>query len=310
MHCCDNTYTQPDVQCSSGGYPGNFCNEGHGNCCGTDYHTANVYYDESACGCIPPQGGCPSGLYWINCFCQEIPSPIVIDTTGKGFLLTAADEGVVFDIAGNGHPIKMGWTGAASGNAFLALDRNHDGHINNGQELFGNFTSQPKSDHPNGFLALAEFDKPENGGNGDGIIDHRDAIFSQLVLWIDENHDGLSQPNELHSLPELGVYSLALRYRESRRTDAFGNQFRYQAAVNPDPSDGESSDGRFAYDVFFAFVSTSGQSPLSFETGTATDSAPHFLDERGLIFRRVSGWTPKCPVQTPSDKQRDFGGVQ
>jgi hypothetical protein len=69
-------------------------------------------------------------------------------------------------------------------------------------------------------------------------------------LWIDENHDGISQPNELHSLPELGVFSLGLAYKESRRTDEFGNQFRYKAAVNPDPLDGESKDGRWAYDVF------------------------------------------------------------
>lgn len=103
----------------------------------------------------------------------------------------------------------------------------------------------------NGFRALAEFDKPENGGNGDGIIDERDAVFSQLRLWIDENHDGISQPNELHTLPELGVFSLALKYRESKRTDKFDNWFRYKAAVNPQPPDEDSTDGRWMFDVIF-----------------------------------------------------------
>jgi hypothetical protein len=93
--------------------------------------------------------------------------------------------------------------------------------------------------------------RPENGGNDDGIIDSRDAVFSHLLLWIDENHDGISQPNELHSLPQLGVFSLGLRYRDDRsRFDRHGNWFHYQAAVNPDPREGESKDGRVAYDVF------------------------------------------------------------
>jgi hypothetical protein len=179
-------------------------------------------------------------------------SPIIVDTTGKGFHLTAAADGVTFDISGDGHPIKMAWTAADSGNAFLALDRNHNGKIDSGKELFGNFTAQPESDDPNGFLALAEFDKLENGGNRDGIIDKRDAVFAHLLLWIDENHDGISQPNELHTLPELGVFSLALHYRDDKHlSDQYGNWFHYQAAVNPDPRDGNSKDGRVTYDVFF-----------------------------------------------------------
>lgn len=158
----------------------------------------------------------------------------------------------MFDIAGDGHPVKIAWTAANSGNAFLALDLNHNGKIDNGQELFGNFTPQRKSANPNGYLALAEYDRPENGGNGDGIIDSRDAAFSKLLLWIDEDHDGISQPNELHTLPELGVYSLSLHYRDDRSLfDQYGNWLHYQGTLNPDPLDGESKDGRMTYDVFF-----------------------------------------------------------
>jgi hypothetical protein len=132
----------------------------------------------------------------------------------------------------------------------LALDRNGNGVIDDGTELFGNFTPQTKSPSPNGFLALAEFDKPENGGNGDGILDENDAVYSHLLLWIDENHDGVSQSSELHPLLTMGIYSFNLNYRESRRTDEFGNLFRYRAKLNVSDKSDQTKTGVMAYDVF------------------------------------------------------------
>jgi hypothetical protein len=186
------------------------------------------------------------------------PSPIVIDVEGEGFHLTSTDNGVQFDIAGNGTPLQMAWTDSHYHNAFLALP-GPDGLVHNGKQLFGNFTPQPSSNNPNGFIALAQYDKLENGGNGNGVIDESDTVFSQLRLWIDENHDGICQPSELHTLSEFGIHSLALDYVASHRIDEFGNEFRYRAKVNSngpaDFSDERQHDGevgRWAYDVFFA----------------------------------------------------------
>jgi len=202
--------------------------------------------------CAYPATGCQPGYQEdgaTGCCQVYNVSPILIDTSGQGFYLTDARGGVLFDIAGTGHPKQMGWTATGANNAFLALP-GADGLVHSGKQLFGNFTPQPKSANPNGFAALAEYDDPKNGGNGDGVIDSKDAVFSLLRLWIDANHDGISQPEELHTLPELGVNSISLNYHEDKRRDQYGNQFRYRAKVNPDDPDASHVD-RTAYDVFF-----------------------------------------------------------
>jgi len=153
----------------------------------------------------------------------------------------------------------MAWTAKGIKNAFLALP-GLDGLVHNGQQLFGNFTPQPPyppGQMPNGFAALAVYDLPENGGNGDGIIDSRDAIYSKLRLWIDANHDGISQPEELYTLPELGVDSISLNYKKDDRLDQYRNLFYYRALVNQ--GDPTSTVHRVAYDVYFDMNQASAQ---------------------------------------------------
>ena len=210
--------------------------------------------------CSWPGSGCPpnyhagnpqSGNEHPGCCCYDY-SPILIDLDGGQFELTDAQRGVWFDITATKHSMKIAWTVRGSQQAWLALDRNGNGLIDDGGELFGNHTPQPLSTDPSGFRALAVYDTAINGGNGDGQISKADRVFSQLRLWRDLNHDGISQPEELLTLSQSGIIALSLNFVTSNRTDKFGNVFRYRARVI-DTKD--SNVGRYAWDVYLSVAS-------------------------------------------------------
>jgi hypothetical protein len=197
--------------------------------------------------------------YWDydTCECVGGASPIVIDLERDGFSFTNVNDGVQFDILSQGSPVQVAWTTAGSRDAFLTLDRNHNGFIDDSSELFGNFTPGAGGDKnrgPNGFAALSEFDLPKNGGNGDGQIAADDQIFTSLRLWTDSNHDGISQPSELTTLQEAGVVAISLQYAAASHRDEFGNILRFKAIVTMDRDALDYGlPKRTAVDVFFAY---------------------------------------------------------
>lgn len=201
------------------------------------------------CDAVEQMNCINGGGEWSDSTCSCY-SPIVIDVAGNGFNLTNAADGVMFDLNATGTGEQISWTAANSDDALLVLDRNGNGVIDNGRELFGSSTPQPylaSGETKHGFRALAVFDGAESGGNDDGLIDAGDSIFASLKLWRDSNHNGTSDAGELQSLANSDIRVIELRYKDARRRDDNGNWFRYRAKVN-DTQDGQI--GRWAWDVF------------------------------------------------------------
>jgi hypothetical protein len=196
-------------------------------------------YEAETCSCT---GGCGDGG---SC------SPILIDTAGNGFRLTSAVNGPLFDLSGFGgiegfEPVRrIGWTTANTDDGWLVLDRNGNGAIDNGMELFGTATPQ-RGPERNGFLALAQYDQPLKGGNRDGVINSQDAVFASMRIWIDSNQDGVSAASELFTLGSLDIRGLEFDYKESKKIDEFGNEFKYRAKVKGT----KGQPGRWAWDVY------------------------------------------------------------
>jgi hypothetical protein len=196
--------------------------------------------------------------YWNGIECVYAPgSPIVI-ATGQGaqYRFTSVDNGVRFDIDGDGITEQIAWTEPDSDVAFLVLDRDGDGFITSGRELFGNHTVPGVAD---GFTALARTNMETNRNIPRASVSSDDPLFARLLLWRDRNHNGVSEPSELQ--PASAVLSdIGLGFELHHRKDGFGNEFRYRGWVHIRTAPGrnraeeipeQQQRKRFVYDVFF-----------------------------------------------------------
>lgn len=116
--------------------------------------------------------------------------PLVINYGGSAASLTG--EKFDFDLDMDGRMDKVAVLGEGSG--FLALDKNGDGKINDGSELFG-------PQNGNGFAELRKYDR-----DGNNWIDESDDIFSKLRIWCRDKNGN----DQLFTLKELGVGAIYL----------------------------------------------------------------------------------------------------
>ncbi len=198
---------------------------------------------------------------WGNNQCVTAPgSPIIIATKKQTeYKLTTAVDGVFFDIDGDGVREQVAWTERDSGIAFLALDRDGDGQITSGKELFGGHTLPRAS---NGFVALQMTAMATNGGVKRGSVSRDDPVFDQLLLWTDKNHNGFSEKGELRPVGKL-LSAIGVSYAVVKQPDERGNYFLWKGWAHLRTAPGrnkaktaeEDKDRSIAiWDVFFDIV--------------------------------------------------------
>ncbi|HAD9381739.1 TPA: hypothetical protein IAU40_004437, partial [Salmonella enterica subsp. enterica serovar Albany] len=182
-------------------------------------------------GFFGPPGG-PSKDKAENTF-----SPLILDLDGDGVETLPLSSNVFFDHDGNKYAENTGWVAPDDG--LLVMDRNGDGLIDTGRELFGNNTLLENGKRAeNGYEALRELDK-----NGDGVLDNRDAAWQHIRVWRDTNSNGKVDAGELLTLDEAGVASIGTSWISSSYVDGQNNAHKQTGTFTfTDGKKGQSSD--------------------------------------------------------------------
>ncbi len=179
----------------------------------------------------------------------KLISPLVLDLRGTGSFQgeSLAESTVKFDLKATGEQLQTGWIKPTMG--LLVLDRNSNGRVDNGSELFGEaYRLANKKLATNGYEALADLDS-----NKDGIIDASDSFFGKLSVWVDANSNGLTEKGELRSLAAMQIQKIGLDYSPSLRhgvRDSLDNDVRYESRFWGPAHCGVQ--GCLSFDVYFA----------------------------------------------------------
>lgn len=166
----------------------------------------------------------------------EEAEPLVLDLNGNGIELTdiRKGQGVAFDITGDGVKEKVSWVSPDDG--MLVYDRNGNGTIDSGKELFGD-----QHGAVNGFEELAKFDNDSSGA-----IDKKDDIYTKLHVWQDLNQNGYSEANELKSIEEYGIESIDL-HKDNTHTRIAGNRVEGYSTYQTAKTKGKIAEVFFNY---------------------------------------------------------------
>lgn len=228
---------------------------------------------------LPP--GLPPWLPpWFPCLGRnffDYISPLTVDVDGDGTEVTELNGSFVqFDLNNNGFAQQTAWL--SPDDAFIVRDHNSNGFIDNGNELFGNYTLNPDgTTNETGFQALGYFDT-----NADGIIDANDAVFEELQLWHDLNQNGISEANELQTLEEAGLVSIGLDIEEVNifplQPEEFYGKLIYSHNIyEQTQATWEDSTTTNVHDVWFADLEAVSQfiPPADFELNSEALTIPN-----------------------------------
>ena len=156
---------------------------------------------------------------------KETETPLVIALVDEGIFTLPDDDNIYFDHNNDGVKESTGWIDSNS--AFLVFDKNENGIIDNGNEMFGNNTPNILGGYAkHGFDALSQYDN-----NQDNRIDNNDVIWSSLNLWVDKNINGETDIDELVDIECSGIEAINLIYENNGIIDENGNQFLLTSSV-------------------------------------------------------------------------------